>query len=132
MKDFENNKMGFEKNISDLNEFRNKKLAEEREQKLLKRKELKWLKQKNKIDSEKSDGKKGTIKELSSDKDTKETKPDDDSNDSRPDVNFNKIKTEPEPVSEDDEEFIGPKLPRLMTQEEINVFHKKLLAKYKL
>ena len=118
--------------ILELNEFRNKKLAEEREQKLLKRKELKRLKQKNKIDSEKSDGEKGTVKELSSDNDTLETKPDDDSNDSRPDVNFNKIKTEPEPVNEDDEEFIGPKLPPLMTQEEIDMFREELLAKYKL
>ena len=75
MKDFENNKMGFEKNISYLNEFRNKKLAEEREQKLLKRKELKRLKQKNKIESEKSESEKGTIEKLSSNKDTLKTKP---------------------------------------------------------
>ena len=97
------------------------------------------MKQKNKIDYEKSDVGKGVTKEVSSDKDTLETKPDDDtkrkeddSNDAKPDVNFNQIKKEPEPVTEDDEEFIGPKLPRLMTQEEIDVFREELFAKYKL
>ena len=146
IKDFENKKIGFEKKISELNEFRNKKLAEEREQKLLKQKELKRLKKKNKIDSDKSDGKKSFINKLSSYKDTfddgKETKPDDDGketkpedveNDSKLDDNFNEVKEEPgEPVTEDDEEFIGPKLPPLMTREEIDAFKEELLTKYKL
>ena len=105
--------------------------------KLFKRKDLKRVKQKNKIEFEKSKNEKGTINKLTSVKDTLETKPgddakqkDEDSNDSRPDANFNMIKKEP--ITEDDEGFIGPKLPRLMTQEEIDVFREELLAKYKL
>ena len=35
-------------------------------------------------------------------------------------------------INENYEGFIGPKLPRLMTQAEIYVFKKELLAKYKL
>ena len=35
-------------------------------------------------------------------------------------------------INENDEGFIGPKLPRMMTQEEIDVFKEELLAKYKL
>ena len=39
---------------------------------------------------------------------------------------------QPEPATEDDGEFIGPKLPPLTTQVEKDVFREELLPKYKL
>ena len=37
-----------------------------------------------------------------------------------------------EVVSEDDEKFIGPKLPPVMTKEEIEAFFQKMIAEFKL
>ena len=34
-------------------------------------------------------------------------------------------------VNENDEDFIGPKLPRRMTKDEIDAFYKEMMAKFK-
>ena len=129
------------------------KLAEEREQKLLKRKELKKIKQKSKVNVEKSESKNEISANTNGQESPKAVEANENTfNEDTAENNFNpNNKTgadenanveefvgekleEPKhsvELEEHDEGFIGPKLPRMMTQEEISEFYKELMAKYK-
>ena len=130
------------------------KLAEEREEKLKKRKELKKANQKLKKEQEKDiskeeDSKKNELnlnpipESRDLDKGTMEDSRTRDVLEEKPDVNHNarvdeKVEQnedlansgEPNVVDENDVTFIGPRLPRRMTKEEIEEFRKELLGKY--
>ena len=143
LKEFEKKKVGLEKKIEELSEFRKVKLEEEREEKLKLRKETKKANQK--LIKENKEKVKGTEKlksniiepskteQISCNKteslvnlraeENKDTK-DANSNDSPETKNDN-----PEVVDESHEDFIGPKLPPLMSQEEKDAFLEEIFAK---
>ena len=159
LKDFEKQKTRLETTILDLNEFKKVKLAEEREEKLKKRKELKKAKQKLKKEThETADGEnhEPAVNQVLVPADQNYQN---ETATFKPDVNFN-AKSEKEDehidefgggklgevnsfvevnedneaciVKENDEGFIGPKLPPRMSKEEIDVFYKEMMAKFKL
>ena len=159
LKDFEKQKNRLENSILDLSEFKKVKLAEEREEKLKKRKELKKSKQKLKKEThETADGEnhEPAVNQVLVPADQNYQN---EAATFKPDVNFY-IKSEKEDehiaefgggkldeannfveVNEDDEAcifnendegFIGPELPPRMTKEEIDVFYKEMMAKFKL
>ena len=153
-KEFDKKSSELERKVVELSDFKKMKLAEEREEKLKKRKELKKANQKLKKEQEKDiskeeDSNKNELnlnpisESRDLDKGTMEDSRTRDVLEEKPDVNHNaradeKVEQnedlansgEPNVVDENDVTFIGPRLPRRMTKEEIEEFRKELLGKY--
>ena len=149
-KSFEKKQVEMEKKLLELNNFKNKKLSEQREETLRKRKELKKSIQKSKqrtrddescennnfgennylhenanegFDDEKLEQGKTELNQMLENC-TVEKNPNEDK-----DTLVNESKEAEEGFEEENELFIGPKLPKLMSKEEIEEFQKELFAK---
>ena len=134
-----------EKKVIELFDFKQSKLAEERELTLKNRKEIKKAKQKLKKEenSTKEDENKNEISVEAAENTVQTIAMEDPGNEDllkeTTDVHKTEFKAEPEvrlagmeaeAIDENDEAFIGPRLPRRMTKEEIEDFKKELFAKY--
>lgn len=139
-REFEKKVTELEEKIIELYDFKKSKLAEERELKLKNRKEIKKAKQKikkeeNYINEEKKQNE--IVPEPVENPD--ETIATEDFKTEDPEETLETLET-PEPeetvdlsgevVDEKHDAFIGPKLPRRMTPEEIEEFRKELFSKY--
>ena len=138
-KAFSKERESFHRKNEKLVEFKTQKLNEEREEKMREKKEIK--KAKKKLETINSHDKIANVseetpgKDIDSDviKDEEETPADENSNhepvDVREAIAEKKPLREPVGVNEDDEGFIGPKLPRLMTRAECDAFREELFSR---
>ena len=145
-KEFEKKKNVYEKKILDLSEFKNRKVAEEREENIKRRKELKKDNQKARKENAKNCDREPMIETMSDQTDNNNV---DDSVETKAkeageilckkdeveaeqiDANEDLKSHTGEVIDENDEGFIGPKLPRMMTKAEVEAFKAELFAKYK-
>ena len=129
----------------ELVEFKTKKLTEEREEKIRHKKEIKKAKKKLEKDTVTSDDKLADVSEENPGKvgetqefvnNEKESPTDENDNhelepvDVKKEVIADELLREPVVVNENDEGFIGPKLPRLMTRAECDALREELFSKY--
>ena len=139
-KEFERKKIELEKKLEKLNDYRKEKLEEERKEKIRKKKESKKSKNQmqdypnNKFKTELTD-----IKELNSEPDNdvdKMVKEDifAETHEHKESEEILKLETEDDKIlqAEDHEDFIGPKLPRMMIKAEVEEFQRELFAKWDL
>ena len=156
-KSFDRERETFVKKISELTEFKSRKLNEERAEKFIKRKEMKKSRQLEKKDNTKiltdknfnktpkNEGREEQIEqiepfELDPGAESTETK----TVAEKKQENIGEVEAEDlvedeklreathsVEINEYDEGFIGPKLPRRMTQAEIKEFYEEMMAKFK-